>query len=47
MAAAAVPRLEFVPSSFVGKSGALFLRVRIRRAPEPPTNKKSEGTGTR
>ena len=40
-------RYEFVPSSFVSKSGALFLNVRIRRAPEPDKNKEPEGTGTR
>jgi len=40
---------ELVPSSFVGKSGALFWRVVFR--PEgsvtPHTNKKTEGMGTR
>jgi hypothetical protein len=40
---------EFVRSSFVGKSGALFWSVRIQRGHEnePRTKEKTEGTGTR
>jgi hypothetical protein len=42
-------RYELVPDSFVGKSGALFLRLVFR--PEgsvtPRTHKRTEGMGTR
>lgn len=39
---------EFVPSRFVGKSGALFLDLRFR--PDPvtkPTKEKTQGSGSR
>jgi hypothetical protein len=53
MSAIAIParpagHYEFVPSSFQGKSGALFLRLAFRPdSKDKPAKEKTGGTGTR